>query len=207
MDLIEAINTRRSIRKFYPDPVNETDLEEIIKAGTMAINAENKQMWYFVAVTNKDVIKKTGEAVLMRIECIANAMRTLGQGGDFGNNTFFLTFFMNAPAFIAVFTYPFISAIDKALESINATFKAPTPILPGQQSIGAAIQNISLAAHAKGYGTTCMNAPVLAYKEIGQLLEVAEPWVLSALIPIGRPAYKPKPRPHKPFNAVYRLIR
>jgi len=206
MDLMEAVRGRRSIRKFTSDPVDETDLEDIVQAGTLATNAENAQMWRFVAVTNKDLIEKAGEAVSRRIDSLSNATRTLGLGDAFGQN-FFLTFFRNAPAFIAVFTCPFTSAVDWAYRNLNAVFNPPVPILPAQQSIGAAIQNISLVAHAKGYGTTCMNGPVLAYKEIGELLSVPEPWVLAALLPIGKPAHHPKPRPHKPFDEVYTLIK
>lgn len=207
MDLMEAVYGRRSIRKFKPDPVDETDLKEIVKAGTMATNAENMQMWYFVAVTNKELIKKAGDAVALRIESISNAIRTLGFGDAIDGQNFFLTFFRHAPAFIAVFTCPFISGLERLFHNLNAAFNPPLPILTGQQSIGAAIQNILLAAHAKGYGATCMNGPVIAYKEIAELLGVTEPWVLTALLPIGRPAHQPKDRYHKPMDEVYRLIR
>lgn len=206
MDIMETIRGRRSIRKFLPDPVDETDLDEIVRAGTLATNAENAQMWRFVAVTNRELIGKAADAVLRRIDSLNSAARIAGVEETFGQN-FFLTFFRNAPAFIAVFTCPFTSAVEWAHRNLNAAFAPPVPILPGQQSIGAAIQNICLAAHAKGYGTTCMNGPVLAYREIGELLEVAEPWVLAALLPIGRPAHQPRPRTHKPFEEVYKLIR
>lgn len=207
MELMEGLRGRRSIRKFKPDPVDEQDLEEIVRAGTLATNAENAQMWYFVAVTNRELIRKAGDAVMLRIESLSKAMQTLGLGAAFGGEPFFLTFFRHAPAFIAVFTCPFVSGVERLHLGLNAAFNPPIPILPGQQSIGAAIQNIALAAHGKGYGTTCMNGPVLAYREIAELLDVPEPWVLAALMPIGRPAHQPRARPHKPLEEVYRLIR
>ncbi len=97
--------------------------------------------------------------------------------------------------------------MDKALGIINVERKAPVFLSSGQQSIGAALQNISLVAYAKGYGTTCMFGPVLAYKEIGELLEVGEPWVLASLMPIGIPAQNPRPRPRADLQEVYRLIK
>lgn len=207
MELMEALQGRRSIRKFTLDPVDEKDLEEIVRAGTLATNAENAQMWYFVAVTNRELIERAGDAVQLRIESLSRAMETLGLGAAFGGQPFFLTFFRHAPAFIAVFTRPFVSGVEKLYRNLNGAFNPPIPILPGLQSIGAAIQNIALAAYGKGYGTTCMNGPVLAYREIAELLGVPEPWVLAALMPIGRPAHRPKARPHKPLEEVYRLIR
>ncbi|TCQ03435.1 nitroreductase family protein [Serpentinicella alkaliphila] len=57
-----------------------------------------------------------------------------------------------------------------ALDKLNMKVNTPIPIDPMQQSMGAAIQNISLATHAKGFGTTWMYAPVIAYREIGEIV-------------------------------------
>lgn len=207
MELMRAIHDRRSIRKFLPDTVDEKDLEEIIHAGTLAINAENKQMWYFVAVTNKGLIEQACDAVSDRVDSLVNACRVFDQGEVLANHKYFMTFFRSAPAVIAVFAAPFDDVIEKAMGILNVEFKAPIPLSSAQQSVGAAIQNISLVAHSKGYGTTCMYAPVLAYREIGELLEVIEPFVLTALIPIGKPAQHPKARPRKSLGEVYKFMK
>jgi nitroreductase len=123
------------------------------------------------------------------------------------NHKYFLVFFKDAPAIITAFCRSSVNATDKALNVLNMQLNPPIPICPVQQSMGAAIQNISLAAHAKGYGTTWMYAPVLAYKEIAELLNVPDPWVLSALLPIGRPAQQPKARPRMPMDEVYSLVK
>lgn len=204
---MQAIRERRSIRKFLPDPVDENELREIIEAATLAPNAENRQDWYFVAVTNKELIQRIYAAVSIQVDAIVSACQTLSQGEAFANHKYFLTFFKDAPALIAAFACPATNSIDRAFEIIHAEFKTPIPLSPVQQSIGTAVQNISLVAHEKGYGTTCMFGPVLAYREIGRLLDVAEPWVLSALLPIGKPGHHPNARPRKPLDEVYKLIR
>lgn len=206
MELMEAIRDRRSIRKFLPEPVDEADLKEIVQAGTLAPNAENDQMWRFIAVTNKDLISKIADIVSAKVDAIDQACRSLGYD-KYTNHKFFLVFFKDAPAIITAFCRPSINANDQALHVLHMTLNTPVPICPVQQSMGAAIQNISLAAHAKGYGTTWMYAPVLAYQEVAELLNVSEPWVLSALLPIGRPAQQPKARPRKPIDEVYTLIK
>lgn len=206
MQLIEAIRERRSIRKFLPDPVNELDLKEIVEAATLAPNAENDQMWKFVAVTNKQLIKNIGEVVSTRVDSIVDACHKFGYD-KIAKHKYFLTFFKDAPAVIVVFARPSLNEIDLALEKLNMKFKTPITIDTVQQSIGAAIQNMSLVAHSKGYGTTWMFAPVLAYGEIGELLDVQEPWVVTALLPIGRPANQPKARPRKSIDEVYSLIK
>jgi nitroreductase len=207
MDLMEAIQGRRSIRKFKKDPVSEDDLKEIVTSATLAANAENAQMWYFVAVTNRELIEKIGDAVSTRVDAVINACKTLGKEKAFADHKYFLVFFREAPAVIAVFVRPFSNAIDKALDIVSMQLKTPMTISSAQQSIGAAVQNLALAAHSKGYGTTSMLGPVLAYKEIGELLEAPESSVLAALIPIGIPAHNPKARPRLPLEQVYRLVK
>ncbi|MCG2770105.1 MAG: nitroreductase family protein, partial [Anaerolineae bacterium] len=53
MDTIEAILSRRSIRRYRSDPIPEKDLTAILEAGRQAPSARNRQPWHFVAVTDK----------------------------------------------------------------------------------------------------------------------------------------------------------
>jgi nitroreductase len=55
MDVFEAIDKRRSIRKFKPKPVAKADLEKILEAGRLAPSASNRQPWRFAIVRNPKV--------------------------------------------------------------------------------------------------------------------------------------------------------
>jgi nitroreductase len=50
MEVLEAIFTRRSIRKFSGQPINDEDLSTILRAGCYAPSARNHQPWHFVVV-------------------------------------------------------------------------------------------------------------------------------------------------------------
>ena len=50
MDVLEAIFTRRSIRKYTGQPVSEADLHTILRAGCYAPSANNHQPWHFLVV-------------------------------------------------------------------------------------------------------------------------------------------------------------
>lgn len=52
MDAIEALLTRRSVRKFRKDPVPREMLTRIADAGRLAPTARNVQPWEFVFVTD-----------------------------------------------------------------------------------------------------------------------------------------------------------
>ena len=51
MDITEAINTRRSIRAFRPDPVSYEILQDILKVAMQAPSWTNIQPWEFAIVT------------------------------------------------------------------------------------------------------------------------------------------------------------
>lgn len=53
MEILEAIFTRRSIRKFTGEQISEEDLKTVIKAGFSAPSAHNSQPWHFVIVRDK----------------------------------------------------------------------------------------------------------------------------------------------------------
>lgn len=62
MDCIEALKTRRSIRKFRPEPIPEKDLLEILDCGRLAPSAGNFQPWEFIVVREKEVIEELRKA-------------------------------------------------------------------------------------------------------------------------------------------------
>jgi nitroreductase len=54
MDLFEAIEKRRSIRKFKPGQVREEDLKKILQAGRLAPSGGNRQPWCFIIVRDSE---------------------------------------------------------------------------------------------------------------------------------------------------------
>ena len=53
MNVLEAIKTRRSVRKYKPDPIPDKDLKKILKAAQSAPSAGNKQPWKFIIIRDK----------------------------------------------------------------------------------------------------------------------------------------------------------
>jgi nitroreductase len=53
MELIEAIHTRRSIRKFLAKPVPGEMIETILGAAMAAPSAGNQQPWHFIVITDR----------------------------------------------------------------------------------------------------------------------------------------------------------
>src|SRR5258708_27894605 len=64
MDVLQAIHTRRSVRKWLPKAVPDEMTEQILEAGRLAPSAGNFQPWTFIAVADpltKERIQKIAE--------------------------------------------------------------------------------------------------------------------------------------------------
>lgn len=61
MNIQEAILTRRSIRKYTGEPVSETEIREVIRAGSYAPSAHNRQPWRFVVLRNPEMLGRIAE--------------------------------------------------------------------------------------------------------------------------------------------------
>jgi nitroreductase len=53
MDVIEAVNKRRSIRGYKPDPVPKEVLEQILEVASHAPSSDNSQPWEFIVLTGE----------------------------------------------------------------------------------------------------------------------------------------------------------
>ena len=54
--VIETIMTRRSVRKYLPQPVNRDTMQMILDCGIHAPNGQNKQSWAVRVVDNPEFI-------------------------------------------------------------------------------------------------------------------------------------------------------
>ena len=63
-NVIEAILTRRTIRKYKPEPVNREVLEKIIECGVYAPSALNKQSWEIRVVETPELLNEIKDALV-----------------------------------------------------------------------------------------------------------------------------------------------
>jgi len=71
MDLMEAIKTRRSIRRYKPTPVPEHLLKEVLNAARLSPSADNAQPWRIIVVRD--------EQIKLKIATGANGQKFIAQ--------------------------------------------------------------------------------------------------------------------------------
>jgi len=196
MSNLDYIFKRKSIRKFKDQGVYHKDLERILECGLNAPSAKNMQNWHFVVIESKDKIKEISTIVKDKQEKIVNESQKDALAKSFQSKIRYYTFFENAPVLVLVYASSYSSQITELLSADDLKrFKKADP---GIQNIGAAIQNILLAASSLGYGTCWMTGPNFAIKEIEEYVALSkDDFSLVAMTPIGVPAEGRHPSPQK----------
>ena len=190
MNTLDAIAERRSIRKFKPDPLPEDILQAIINAGIQAPSGKNRQPWRFI------IVKEDQRPEMVRIlrEGIA---KIKAEGDDPGSSEYSTNIMELAPVTVFVFNpdglFPWLA------HSIDQNFTE----LVDTQSIGAAIQNMLLAALDLGVGSLWICDVFYAYEALCDWL--GEKGQMIAAISFGYPAENPGARSRKSYNEVARV--
>jgi nitroreductase len=208
-DLLEVLRSRRSVRRFMPEPLPAEAVMQLLDAARWAPSAGNRQSWRVLAVTNRALIDRMGEAVSARTAEVRGdlhpaAARVAGSYLDA------FTHFTGAPL-VLVFIHrggpDLLRAVRRSrIEGHETAPASLDPEASALASAAAAIQNLLLAAHVLGLGACWMTGPLLAADDLSLLLDVPQGWRLTALIPVGRPAETPEPPPRRPIDRLVRAI-
>jgi nitroreductase len=62
MDVLEAIKTRRSIRRFKKEKIPPNLLKEVLEAARWAPSARNSQPWRFIIIVDEDLKRRVANA-------------------------------------------------------------------------------------------------------------------------------------------------
>ncbi|MDD3013010.1 MAG: nitroreductase family protein [Candidatus Gastranaerophilales bacterium] len=189
MEIFEAIETRHSVRKFKADIPPIEDVKKIINAARLAPSSTNDQMWHFIVIYNTKVKNKMKQAIIETYDEILTWKEAEGKESKINFYKQFSAFFTDAPVNIAVLMEPKESLMADIMREKGVNEKKISKMRPdsGLLSIGAAIENLSLAAHALGYGSCWLTAPLYACKKLEEILEVKSPYQLVSLLCLGKP--------------------
>lgn len=189
MDIFETINTRKTIRKYKSDIPLMEDIRKIIDSARLAPSATNSQNWEFIVIKNKNILEKMKNAVEAEYDKLSKLYNKEEFTEKINHYKSYSTFFVNAPITIAIVETKRTSYITEVMKELNFEPEKLKYMRPDSSllSMGAAIENMSLAAHALGYGTCWMVAPIIATQEFSQILNLDKDSHVISLLPIGLP--------------------
>lgn len=189
--MFDAIAARRSIRKFKNTPVPRHIIEEIIKAGAFAPSSKNRQPWHFVVTTGQ--AKEEVLAVMERgLEREAQQPLLPESAVYIGGAHNTLNIMRQAPAVIFIVNTRGLDLLTPQ-NAENRVFE-----ICNAQSIGAAVENMSLAAVENGLGSLWICDIYFAYRELCTWLNCGGE--LAAAFALGYADEEPAPRPRKSWS-------
>ncbi len=213
MDLEEVIKTRRSIRKYQDREVPTELILKAIELASWAPSGGNFQPWKFYVVKSRELIERIADAVQAKVDLMADWPEAAEFGDTFARYRRSAAFFRSAPAVVAVAMAGYQSAADRVLRRRGETDTAAREMIQNRaeissrtQTIAGATSHLLLALHNRGLGACWMAGPMLARREIEQMLDVPAPLELFALVPVGYPAEAPVAGPRKPLGELVRVF-
>lgn len=191
------VAARRSIRAFAPDPVPRATLDALVTAACLAPAPHHSRPWRWVVIDRAE-----GKAALAdgmgarwradlardgvapgRVEALVGASRAR---------------LLGAPALVlGCLTW---AGLDRYPDEARQQAEWGMALL----SLGAAVENLMLAATDAGLASCWVAAPIFCPDAARDALDLPPEWAPAALVLLGRPAptYAPRERPPIPLHEL-----
>jgi len=173
LEVLEAIKTRRSIRKYKTDPIDDKTLETVLEAARWAPSWANTQCWRFIVVRDGDIksrLADTLNATNPAMDAIRNAPVVIAACAELGKSG----------------CYDGVAVTDKGDWFMF--------------DVALAMQNLVLAAHSLGLATVHIGR--FDAKEAANILEIPEGYCMVEMTPLGYPAETKYPSPRKELAEI-----
>lgn len=206
-DILEVITTRKSIRRYKPDPIPDAMIDKILEAARWAPTGENFQPWRLIVVRNPETLKKIGELGRVVTGSWATADYCLGRIEE---------------RFASIEDPEERERVLKVMYSGQVSEfpgKAPLvivvigdlhpPCMDVAYDLCACIENMLLEAHSLGLGACWVHAPAATMRRATKLKELVKiptgvgEYKLMAVVSFGWPSSsRLHSRPKKPLEEI-----
>jgi nitroreductase len=196
MDVLEAIQKRRSVRHYKPDDIPDNVLGRLLNAMRLAPSGKNSQPWKFIVVRDKATKSKVAAACNWKT---ADGKLVSQSWVD------------EAPVVIvacgfekeaSVRYYKEREVITANWDSLEAEMKqAPIEYESALAwDLAIAMDHLTLAATAEGLGTCWIGG--LNEQQVKEILSVPDDVRAPVAVVLGYPVSWPEPRPRKSLDEI-----
>ncbi len=182
MEVLKAIEDRRSIRMFKNEEPPKEMIEDILNCGRLAPSAKNRQPWYFV-ITRNAIKDKIADLMINYTINNDETIERVKMGYPNSVN----------PTANVIKMAPILILIFKE--------KDDNWLIGDNLSIGACVQNMCLRATDLGLGSLWIRDTVYVAEEIAKLVNHSN-MELNCAIALGYAKESPKQRPRKNLDEI-----
>ena len=177
MELLQAINARRSVREYTDEPVSDAALRELIDAAIQAPSAINQQPWCFVVVKDPPLLARISD------QAKAHLLKA-----SLGAPAHPFRDMLNDPKFHIFYHAPVLIVIAAAQPTDWAV-----------EDCALAAENLMLAAYGAGLGTCWIGFAQhwLGTADGKSALGLPLSYTPIAPVIVGHPLRRPAPAPRK----------
>lgn len=204
MELKKAIESRTSIRNFRPEPLPVDDIREIVRLAGLAPSINNYQPWSFILISDKQILARMAAIISGKLKTFP-VRNILAMKNIMNQVEWYSTFFKDAPAVIALVMNEYETVWEKGVDLDHKEINQIRNY-PDIQSAGACIQNLLLAATDMGYGSCWLGGPMVARKELEEILAIQQPSWLLSFIALGFPVKTIAPKEKEDKGKEMRII-
>jgi len=193
--LQDFLRSRRSVRRFRPDPVDSQVVERILTTAIQAASAHNRQPWRFAVVVDPSVKDTLATAMASAYEqdLIADGMSSSARAAALERAR---SHVLCAP--LVVILCMDLSDMDAYADEKRMNAERVMAV----QSVANAGTTILLSAHAEGLGAVWNCAPLFAADAVSRTLKLPRSWNPQAMLLVGYPSKESVRRSRRPLREV-----
>jgi coenzyme F420-0:L-glutamate ligase / coenzyme F420-1:gamma-L-glutamate ligase len=194
------LQARRSIRAFTSDPVPRATLDVLVEAACIAPAPHHSRPWRFVIIDGRHTKERLarGMGERWRADLEADGVPPTRIDDLVGASHVKI---VGAPALVlACLTW---EGLDRYPDERRRRAEWGMALL----SLGAAVENLMLAAADSGLASCWVAAPIFCPEEARDALALPQAWLPHALVLVGRPdaSYTGRVRPPIPLDELRRF--
>lgn len=199
MDFHDFLRSRRSVRRFRPDPVPDSAVARMITTAVSAPSAHNRQPWRFCVLKHSESKARLAGAMAadFRRDLLKDDLPPAEVDARVERSRSRIT---SSPVVIVLCLD--MSEMDVYPDQRRAAAERMMTI----QSTAAAGMQLLLAAHAEGLGAVWTCGPLFAPEVVCAALDLDPHWEPQAMFFIGQPDQPPRPKEMKPLESVVRWM-
>lgn len=189
------LTSRRSIRRYLPDPVPADLVQKLVQAAGAAPSAHNRQPWRFVVIDEPAAKSRLARAMGERL---AQDRARDGDDAEAIRLDVERSFARITGAPVVVLACLTLGEMDAYPDAK----RREAEFLMAVQSTAMATQNLLLAAHAEGLGACWLCAPLFCPDTVRTALALPADWQPQGLITLGFPQQPGRARPRKALDDI-----
>jgi nitroreductase len=206
-DIIDVITSRKSIRRYRPDPIPDEMIDKILEAARWAPTGENYQPWRLIVIRDRETRNRIGDLAklgsgsrMTAWYCMGEMQKRFEGIEDPEKRDRVLKFMYSGEVSEFAKQAPLVIAVIGSL--MEGSVDVP-------YDLSACIENMLLEAHSLGLGACWVHGPVASTRDAKKFKEILGiptgmgEYKVIAYVAIGWPAEDRKhPRPKKSLEEI-----